>query len=124
MTDSHGQRLDAAREKHFLEELRRHPELMERFEAILALTKADRCVLRSADETEELLVEEMRRLGLRSAEHADLLRRRVPFGRGNRTALGPLCARCGVGAGKSHPCRSRRSRVDRDKDSGDLRRSG
>jgi hypothetical protein len=63
MTDSHGQPLDAAREEHFLEELRRHPELMERFEAILALTKADRCVLRSADETEELLVEEMRRLG-------------------------------------------------------------
>jgi hypothetical protein len=63
LTDSHSQPLDAAREKHFLEELRRHPELMERFEAILALTRSDRCVLRSADETEELLVEEMRRLG-------------------------------------------------------------
>ena len=63
MTDSHGQPLDAAREKHFLEELRRHPKLMERFEAILALTKSDRRVLRRADETEELLVEEMRRLG-------------------------------------------------------------
>jgi hypothetical protein len=63
MTNSHGQPLDGAREKHFLEELRRHPELMERFEAILALTRSDRRVLRSADETEELLVEEMRRLG-------------------------------------------------------------
>ena len=51
------------RETRLLEGLRDHPELMERFEAILGLTQSGDGVLRTADEIEELLVEEVRRLG-------------------------------------------------------------
>lgn len=43
--------------------MRERPELMERIEAILALTDSEEGVLRSADEIEELLIEEVRRLG-------------------------------------------------------------
>jgi len=51
------------RETRLLEGLRDHPELMERFEAILGLTQSGDGVLRTADEIEDLLVEEVRRLG-------------------------------------------------------------
>ena len=51
------------REEHLLEALRERPELLERFEAIVALTDSQEGELRSADEVEELLVEEVRRLG-------------------------------------------------------------
>ncbi len=66
MTNPHGPPTDCAREKRLLEALRRHPELLERFEAILALTRSGAGPLRSADEIEELLVEEVRRLGSRA----------------------------------------------------------
>ena len=51
------------RETRLLEGLRDQPELMERFEAILEFTQSGDGVLRTADEIEELLVEEVRRLG-------------------------------------------------------------
>jgi len=60
MQTSHGQPSDPRREKQLLEKLRSHPELMERFEAILDLTEAP---TGTADQIEELLVAEMRRLG-------------------------------------------------------------
>ena len=68
MTNSHGQPADPARERRLIEELRHHPELLERFEAILALTKSEGGELRSADQMEELLVEEVRRLGSRAMQ--------------------------------------------------------
>ena len=54
---------NSERETRLVEGLRDHPELMERFEAILGLTQSGDGVLRTADEIEELLVEEVRRLG-------------------------------------------------------------
>ena len=66
MTNPHGQPDDSAREKRLLEALRCRPELLERFEAILALTQSEEGPLRSADEIEEFLVEEVRRLGNRA----------------------------------------------------------
>lgn len=51
------------RESRLVQGLRDHPELMERFEAILGLTKSGDGPLHSADEIEDLLVEEVRRLG-------------------------------------------------------------
>ena len=51
------------RETRLVEGLRDHPELMERFEAILVLTQSGDGPLRTADEIEDLLVEEVRRLG-------------------------------------------------------------
>ena len=66
MNKPHGSLPDSAREKRFLEERREHPQLFERFEAILALTKAEEGAPRTADEIEALLVEEVRRLGSRA----------------------------------------------------------
>lgn len=60
MKRPHGPNSDKQREKRFLEKLRSHPELLERFEAILELTEGSQ---RTADQIEELLVEEVRRLG-------------------------------------------------------------
>lgn len=68
MTNEHGQPRDSAREKRFIEKLRGRPQLMERFEAILELTQSEEGELRTADEVEELLVEEVRRLGHRAME--------------------------------------------------------
>ena len=51
------------RETRLIEGLREHPELMERFEAILGLASSGDGPLRTADEIEDLLVEEVRRLG-------------------------------------------------------------
>jgi hypothetical protein len=66
MRDTHGSSHDGIeREKRFLEKLRRHPELLERFEAILGLSETRDGPLRSADETEEMLIDEVRRLGSR-----------------------------------------------------------
>ena len=50
-------------EMEFIEQLREHPELMARFESILKLTRNEEGPLKSADEVEELLIEEVRRLG-------------------------------------------------------------
>ena len=45
------------------EKLRRHPELTERLEAIVELTETQEGKLRTADEIEGMLVEEVRRIG-------------------------------------------------------------
>ena len=46
-----------------IEQLREHPELMGRFESILALANTSQGPLKTADEVEELLVQEVRKLG-------------------------------------------------------------
>ena len=68
MKDKHGEHTDASREKRLLEKLRSRPELLERFEAILELTQSEDGPLRTADEVEELLVEEVRGLGNRAMQ--------------------------------------------------------
>lgn len=54
---------DPQREERLLERLRAHPELLARFESILGLTEVGEGPLRTADEIEEQLVAEVRRLG-------------------------------------------------------------
>ena len=54
---------DPQREERLLERLRAHPELLARFESILGLTDVAEGPLRSADEIEEQLIQEVRRLG-------------------------------------------------------------
>jgi|SRR5882724_3042449 len=51
------------REARLLEGLRAHPELMARFESILGLSEVAEGPLRTADEIEAQLIEEVRRLG-------------------------------------------------------------
>ena len=51
------------KEIRVLERLREHPELMERMESILELVDNEGGPLKTADEMEELLIQEMRRLG-------------------------------------------------------------
>jgi hypothetical protein len=46
-----------------IERLRQHPELMERFQSILEISANADGPVKSADEVEGLLIEEMRRLG-------------------------------------------------------------
>ena len=46
-----------------MEQLRRHPELMERMEAIVGIAEAEGEKLPTADEIEDRLVEEVRQLG-------------------------------------------------------------
>ena len=50
-------------ELQLIEQLRQRPELMERFEAILQISANAGGPLKSADEVEGLLIQEMRRLG-------------------------------------------------------------
>lgn len=50
-------------EKALIEQLRQYPEMMERVQSILDLTRSAEGPLKTADEVEELLVQEMRRLG-------------------------------------------------------------
>ena len=50
-------------EEQLVERLRAHPEMMERFEAILGLTESGEGPIRKADDVEDQLVEEVRRLG-------------------------------------------------------------
>ena len=54
---------DPQREERLWERLRAHPELLARFESILGLTEVSAGPLRSADEIEEQLIQEVRRLG-------------------------------------------------------------
>jgi hypothetical protein len=63
MKQNHGTNPRSEREKQMLERLRRRPDLWARFEAILALTEVEGGAWRTADQVEELLVEEVRRLG-------------------------------------------------------------
>jgi hypothetical protein len=52
-----------SREEQLVERLREHPEMMERFEAILGLTESGDGPIRKADDVEDQLVQEVRRLG-------------------------------------------------------------
>lgn len=52
-----------AQEAKVLEGLRRNPEMMERVQSILELASNESGPLKTADEVEGMLVEEMRRLG-------------------------------------------------------------
>ncbi len=63
MENTHGREMASSREKRLIEKLRRHPELTERMEAILELTETKDGELRTADEIEERLIEEVRRIG-------------------------------------------------------------
>ncbi len=63
MKQKNGTNPRTERERQMLERLRRRPDLWVRFEAILALTEVEGGELRTADQVEELLVEEVRRLG-------------------------------------------------------------
>ena len=53
----------SAQELQLIERLREHPELMERFQSILEISANAQGAVKSADEVEGLLIEEMRRLG-------------------------------------------------------------
>jgi uncharacterized protein with PhoU and TrkA domain len=53
----------SAEEAKLLEGLRRHPEMMERMQSILEIASSENGPLKSADEVEAMLIEEMRRLG-------------------------------------------------------------
>ena len=50
-------------EVQLIEQLRQQPEMMERLQSILELTRSADGPLKTADEVEELLIQEMRRLG-------------------------------------------------------------
>jgi len=50
-------------EQELIEQLREQPELLARFKSILSVTRNEGTALKTADEVEGLLVEEMRRLG-------------------------------------------------------------
>ena len=50
-------------ETQLIEQLREHPEMMVRVQSIMEIARNAEGPLKSADEVEELLVEEMRRLG-------------------------------------------------------------
>jgi hypothetical protein len=53
----------SAQERQLMQRLREHPELRERFESILEISTNAEGPIKSADEVEELLIEELRRLG-------------------------------------------------------------
>jgi hypothetical protein len=53
----------SAAEAQLLERLRQHPEMMERVQSILEIACNTEGPLKSADQVEELLIHEMRRLG-------------------------------------------------------------
>jgi len=53
----------SAQEQELIERLREYPELMERFQSILEISANGDGRVKSADEVEGLLIEEMRRLG-------------------------------------------------------------
>ena len=58
-----GQNKLSQQEMEFIEQLRQHPEMMDRFQSILDITGNADGPLKSADEVEELLIQEVRRLG-------------------------------------------------------------
>jgi hypothetical protein len=64
MTKKHTQSTELnAQEMQMIELLREHPDLKERFQSILEIAANGSGPLKSADEAEGLLIEEMRRLG-------------------------------------------------------------
>lgn len=50
-------------ETRLMEQLRRHPEIKERVRSILEIAGSGEGPMKTADQVEELLIEEMRRLG-------------------------------------------------------------
>ena len=50
-------------EIQLIEQLRQHPEILERVQSILQIARNEEGPLKTADEVEELLIQEMRRLG-------------------------------------------------------------
>jgi hypothetical protein len=50
-------------ERRLIEQLRQHPQMLERVQSILELASSVEGPLKTADEVEELLIQEMRRLG-------------------------------------------------------------
>ena len=56
-------------EVKFMERLRQHPELLAHFQSILDLTGQAQGPLPTADEVEELLIQELRQLGNSSLNH-------------------------------------------------------
>lgn len=50
-------------ELQLIQQLRAHPELIERFRTILEITANAQGPIKTADEVEELLIQELRRLG-------------------------------------------------------------
>lgn len=50
-------------EIRLIEQLRQHPQMMERVQSIMAITRNAEGPLKTADEVEELLIQEMRQLG-------------------------------------------------------------
>jgi hypothetical protein len=57
------------RETGLIEQLRQHPEMMDRVQSILEIARNAEGPLKTADEVEELLIEEMRRLGHATLSH-------------------------------------------------------
>jgi len=58
-----GQKRLSASELRLIKQLREHPEMLERVQSILDLTRNKDGSNKKADEVEELLVQEMRQLG-------------------------------------------------------------
>ena len=56
-------------EARLMEELRQHPEIMARVQSILEIAHNKNGPLKTADDVEELLIEEMRRLGGATLHH-------------------------------------------------------
>ena len=56
-------------ETQLIEGIRKHPDLLERLQSILDIASSTQGPLRSADEVEELLIQEMRRLGKSTMEN-------------------------------------------------------
>jgi hypothetical protein len=56
-------------ELQLIQQLREHPEMLERVQSILAITHNTDGPLKTADEVEELLIQEMRQLGNTSMQH-------------------------------------------------------
>jgi biotin carboxylase len=52
-----------AQEANLIEGLRRNPQMMERVQSILEIASAENGPLKTADEVEAMLIEEMRKLG-------------------------------------------------------------
>ena len=63
-------------DRRLLERLRAHPELRARFESILELAESEGRAMRTADEVEALLIEQVRRFG---AETMEACARSDPF---------------------------------------------
>jgi hypothetical protein len=56
-------------ETQLLEQLRQHPEMMARVQSILDIARNAEGPLKTADEVEELLIQEMRQLGRTTLQH-------------------------------------------------------